>query len=88
MTIKSKLNLHSFIVIGIITLSLVVTAGIGFSLINDNVITGVFSSGTIHNKKLPIYCVDQKEQKIALTFDAAWGGYSLMEPCHLKSIDF
>ena len=26
-----------------------------------------------HTKKLPIYCVDTKEKKIALSFDAAWG---------------
>ena len=25
------------------------------------------------NRKLPIYCVDTKEKKVALSFDAAWG---------------
>lgn len=25
------------------------------------------------NRKLPIYCVDTKEKKIAISFDAAWG---------------
>ncbi len=30
------------------------------------------SSGT-NEKKLPIYCVDTPEKKIALSFDAAWG---------------
>ena len=28
---------------------------------------------SIHNKELPIYCVDTDEKKIALSFDAAWG---------------
>jgi polysaccharide deacetylase family sporulation protein PdaB len=27
----------------------------------------------IEEKKLPIYCVDTKEKKIAISFDAAWG---------------
>ena len=26
-----------------------------------------------NNKKLPIYCVDTNEKKIAISFDAAWG---------------
>lgn len=25
------------------------------------------------NKKLPIYCVDSKDKRVALSFDAAWG---------------
>lgn len=32
--------------------------------------TRVFASGS---RKLPIYCVQTEEKKIALTFDAAWG---------------
>ena len=32
--------------------------------------THVFASGS---RKLPIYCVQTEEKKIALTFDAAWG---------------
>ena len=31
------------------------------------------SSATVGNRELPIYCVETKEPKIALTFDAAWG---------------
>lgn len=30
-------------------------------------------SNTVNGRELPIYCVDTKEPKIALTFDAAWG---------------
>ena len=36
--------------------------------------TGVISvSNTVNGKELPIYCVDTKEPKIAISFDAAWG---------------
>lgn len=73
LSIQSRLNINSFMVIGIIILSVVIATGIGISFIHDNITTGFFSSGTIHNKKLPIYCVDQKGPKVALTFDAAWG---------------
>ena len=36
--------------------------------------SGVISvSNTVNGKELPIYCVDTKEPKIAISFDAAWG---------------
>lgn len=33
----------------------------------------VLTSSTVGERELPIYCVDTKEKKIALSFDAAWG---------------
>lgn len=30
-------------------------------------------TNSANNKKLPIYCVDEEENKVALSFDAAWG---------------
>lgn len=33
----------------------------------------VAASSTVGSRELPIYCVETKEPKIALTFDAAWG---------------
>lgn len=37
----------------------------------------IFGQGSINtmnnNKKLPIYCVDTKEKKAAITFDTSWG---------------
>ena len=36
-------------------------------------IVGSVSVFAGNNKKLPIYCVDCKEKKIAISFDAAWG---------------
>ena len=35
--------------------------------------TTVTVSNSVSGKELPIYCVETKEPKIALTFDAAWG---------------
>lgn len=35
--------------------------------------TAVAANATVGNRKLPIYCVETAEPKIALTFDAAWG---------------
>ena len=39
----------------------------GNKLLNDTIPT----AGS--TKKLPIYCVDTEEKKVALSFDAAWG---------------
>lgn len=33
----------------------------------------------VNGRRLPIYCVDTKEKKIALTFDAAWGNEDTQE---------
>ena len=41
----------------------------GFYYLPDSVATMNFSE----EKKLPIYCVDTEDKKIALSFDAAWG---------------
>ena len=30
-------------------------------------------SSNVNGRELPIYCVDTKEKKVALSFDAAWG---------------
>lgn len=34
-------------------------------------------NNTVNGRELPIYCVETQEKKIALSFDAAWGGSSL-----------
>jgi len=35
--------------------------------------SAVVTSATVGDRELPIYCVDTTENKIALSFDAAWG---------------
>lgn len=34
-------------------------------------------------RKLPIYCVDTPEQKVSISFDAAWGAYKKVRRCIL-----
>ena len=41
--------------------------------------TTVTVSNSVSGKELPIYCVETKEPKIALTFDAAWGNEDTKE---------
>ena len=36
-------------------------------------VVGILKSATVGDRELPIYCVDTKEKKVALSFDAAWG---------------
>ncbi|MBD5549132.1 MAG: polysaccharide deacetylase family protein [Lachnospiraceae bacterium] len=41
--------------------------------VNENVGDMTNADHDVDGRKLPIYCVDTQEKKIALTFDAAWG---------------
>lgn len=51
---------------GLFTLFVLLSFGIAYNL-------AVSTSVGTADKKLPIYCVNTDEKKIALTFDAAWG---------------
>lgn len=65
---EEKEKLKFFCKTGIIVLSVMVVFFAGIHFIPKVVSV---SGGNI--KKIPIYCVDQKEKKVALSFDAAWG---------------
>lgn len=39
----------------------------------------VVTSAAYGDRELPIYCVDTTENKVALSFDAAWGAGRVME---------
>ncbi|MCY6482794.1 polysaccharide deacetylase family sporulation protein PdaB [Clostridium aestuarii] len=53
-----------------ILLAIAMVVLLGFTAIVINYTSkGVFAK----KKKLPIYCVDSKEKKIAISFDASWG---------------
>lgn len=58
-----------FMKVGIIVLSIITIIGFGIKLL-PNAIT---VSSTSSKRELPIYCVDTDENKVALSFDAAWG---------------
>lgn len=62
--INRKLMTRILMIILLIGISVLYTAGIE---------KGVLSVFMNNNKKLPIYCVDVPEKKIAISFDAAWG---------------
>ena len=72
-------KISRFIKCGLFVLSVILIAGLG--IYAKNRMDAKASSGAaagrsaIHNsgKKLPIYCVDSDEKKVALSFDAAWG---------------
>ena len=53
---------------GITAVLLVITAVVIVIFAVLNAVTASAEPG-----KLPIYCVDRKDNKIALTFDCAWG---------------
>lgn len=51
-----------------------------FAILRGMIITAgenVMVSNSVDGRELPIYCVDTPEKKIALSFDAAWGGGNL-----------
>ena len=64
-----KQELHQFVKSSLLALSGVLLVVAGFYYLPDTAATMSF----IKNKKLPIYCVDTEEKKVALSFDAAWG---------------
>ena len=43
------------------------------SFLSQKATDALITNSAYGNKKLPIYCVDTTENKIALSFDAAWG---------------
>lgn len=78
--INTELNkIGTFVRSGLVVLSVVLLASIAIAYGQKNLENTTTTSGNlISNKKLPIYCVDEKEKKVALSFDAAWGAYNLM----------
>ncbi len=67
---KDQEKVKSLIKSGLIIVSGLVLLGMGFHFLPDSVST---LNQSIHEKKLPIYCVDRQDKKIAISFDAAWG---------------
>lgn len=67
---KEREKLILFTKAGVIVLSCLALLLSGFYYLPEAVET---MSKYISDKKLPIYCVEQKEPKISLSFDAAWG---------------
>ena len=69
-------TIGSFIRTGLFVLSVVLVASLavayGQNHLSENTAVTTNTTGN-SEKKLPIYCVDRNDNKIALSFDAAWG---------------
>lgn len=74
-------KIGSFIRCGLFVLTVILISGVAIGasqkrMHNEVITTSTRSAGgssIISEKKLPIYCVDCQEKKVALSFDAAWG---------------
>lgn len=77
---KELANISTFIRSGLVVLSVILLSGIaiGYGQKNGTQTYTSTSGSRISNKKLPIYCVEQSEKKVALSFDAAWAESCLM----------
>ncbi len=58
------------IVMAALCAAVLITGAIKFS---PQIQQAIPVSSTVNGRELPIYCVDTKEKKVALSFDAAWG---------------
>lgn len=67
--LKQTSNTALFVKIGIVVLSIIAIIGLGIKILPDAItVTNINSI-----RELPIYCVDTKENKVAISFDVAWG---------------
>lgn len=66
---KQESDVTLFVKVGIIVLIIISIIGFGIKIL-PNAVT-VSSTGS--KRDLPIYCVNTDENKVALSFDAAWG---------------
>jgi len=69
---KLKLNKEkttTFIKSGLLTLSAIILLALGFNYLPS----AVYTMKQNNDRKLPIYCVDCNDCKVAISFDAAWG---------------
>ena len=70
---KKRDGIRDFIRTGVFSLSFVLLmAGAVYLLQNTVTVTS-----SPNGKELPIYCVDRDDNKIAISFDAAWGNGNL-----------
>ncbi|MFA9462769.1 MAG: polysaccharide deacetylase family protein [Velocimicrobium sp.] len=59
----------TFIKSGLLTLSAIILLALGFHYLPN----AVYTMKQNNERKLPIYCVDCNDCKVAISFDAAWG---------------
>lgn len=66
---EEREKIGRFIKTGLVVMSIILL----FGIIGGSVKKAVTVSMLQDERKLPIYCVDSPEKKVALSFDAAWG---------------
>jgi hypothetical protein len=66
---SKQYNINLFIKIGIVILSIIIIVQFGIHILPG----AITVTNTGSKKDLPIFCVNTKEKKVALSFDAAWG---------------
>ena len=74
---QEQQKIRSFIGTGLFTYTVILIASLAIVYSQKKLPAdkSVMSNSLIHNKELPIYCVDTKKPVVALSFDAAWGAY-------------
>ena len=83
MNIEKELShIRQFIQTGLVVVTVMIISAVsimyGQKQLAENV-TAVSGQAGNEERKLPIYCVDTKEKKVALSFDAAWGNEDTKE---------
>lgn len=91
-------KISAFIRCGLFVMSVILISGIAVAYGQNKLKKTSVSTGTTNlsqtetsqtytksEKKLPIYCVNTDEKKVALSFDAAWGISRMLESVYLFS---
>ena len=68
---QEREKLILFTKIGAIVLTSFALLATSFFVYPEN--RAVFNESLLHEKELPIYCVEKKKPQISISFDAAWG---------------
>lgn len=84
---QEQQKIRSFIGTGLFTLSVILIASLAIVYSQKKLPAdkSVMSNSLVHNKKLPVYCVDTKKPVVALSFDAAWGAYRSLNTVCVQS---
>lgn len=66
---EERKKIAGFLKVGIVVLSTILLFGAGIKYLPQTITV----TNNVNGKELPIYCVERTDNKIALSFDAAWG---------------
>lgn len=72
---KEREKLILFTKVGAIVLSTLALLSVSLHVYPES--SETLSNSILHEKELPIYCVEQEKPLISISFDAAWGNIIL-----------